>query len=72
MTPSNDLPPTLTVDQAAEMLGVSRQSAYTAVRKGEIPSISVGRRKVIPTASFLRLLGVQEDLAVAGKAVPVP
>lgn len=62
MATTGQLPPTLTVAQAAEMLGVSRDSAYTAVRKGEIPSISVGRRKVIPTAAFLKLLGLEETI----------
>lgn len=68
MATKEGLPPTLTVEQAAEMLGVSRQSAYAAVRKGEIPSISVGRRKVIPTAAFMRLLGVEREISFAQKA----
>lgn len=68
MTSYDGLPPTLTVEQAAEMLGVSRQSAYAAVRNGEIPSISVGRRKVVPTAAFLKLLGVEEPIRFPQKA----
>lgn len=54
------LPPTLTVERAAEILGVSRQSAYEGVKRGEIPSIRVGRRLIVPTAQLLRLLGVEE------------
>lgn len=68
MASQDGLPPTLTVEQAAEMLGVSRQSAYAAVRNGEIPSISVGRRKVVPTAAFLKLLGVEEPIRFPQKA----
>jgi excisionase family DNA binding protein len=68
MASHEDLPPTITVERAAEMLGVSRQSAYTAVKRGEIPSISVGRRKVIPTAAFLKLLGLEQNIRFDQKA----
>lgn len=54
------LPPTLTVDQAAEILGVNRQTAYAAVHRGEIPSIKVGRRLIIPTAQLMKLLGTDD------------
>ncbi len=35
---------TLTVEEAAQVLGISRAFAYEAVRRGEIPSIKIGRR----------------------------
>lgn len=68
MAVREQLPPTLTVAVAAEMLGVSRDSAYAAIQKGEIPSISVGRRKVIPTAAFLKLLGIEEEIRLPQRA----
>lgn len=48
--------PTLTIEQAAEILQISRGSAYAAAREGTIPTIRVGRRLVVPTARFLRWL----------------
>lgn len=39
---------TYTVTEAAELLGISRSSAYECVRRGEIPSLTLGRRVVIP------------------------
>ena len=45
--------PTITVNRVAAILGISRRHAYAAVEQGEIPSIAVGRRIVIPTARFL-------------------
>jgi excisionase family DNA binding protein len=60
MAASEPLPPTLTVERAAEILGISRQSAYEGVRRGEIPSLRVGRRVIVPTAQLMRLLGVEE------------
>lgn len=47
---------TLTVEEAAEILGLSRAFAYEAVRRGEIPSIRIGRRILVPRAALERLL----------------
>ena len=53
--------PTLTVTEAAQMLGISRSSAYDAARSGSLPTIKMGGRVLVPTASLLRLLGVPGD-----------
>ena len=47
---------TLSVEEAAKVLGISRGLAYDAVRRGEIPSISIGRRKLVSRAVLQRLL----------------
>ncbi len=39
---------TYTVTETAELLGISRSSAYECVRRGEIPSLTLGRRVVVP------------------------
>jgi excisionase family DNA binding protein len=52
------LPATITVEHAAEILGISRSSAYRAVARGEIPVIRIGRRLLVPAAKFLAMLGV--------------
>ncbi len=51
--------PTLTVAQVAELYGISRATAYEGVRTGDIPSIRVGRRILVPTAAVRRLLGLE-------------
>lgn len=45
--------PTIPVPRAAAILGISRRAGYAAVERGEIPSIKVGQRVVVPTAKFL-------------------
>ena len=52
--------PTVSVDDTAELLGVSRNNAYGAVREGRIPSIRVGRSIRVPTAPLRRMLGLTE------------
>ena len=48
-----DEPLVLTVEETAELLRISRGSAYEAVRTGVIPSISIGRRILIPRQLLL-------------------
>lgn len=48
--------PTLTVAEAGRYLGLAKASAYEAVHRGQIPSIRVGRRLLVPTAALRRLL----------------
>ena len=47
---------TITVPEAAQLLGVSRMTAYSAVREGTIPSLRIGRRVLVPRAALDRLL----------------
>lgn len=52
-----DLPPTLTVTEAGELLGLSRSAAYRAADAGELPVIRFGGRLRVPTPRLLELLG---------------
>jgi excisionase family DNA binding protein len=48
---------TVTVPEAARILGIGRASAYEGVRLGTIPSLRVTSRKiVVPRAALERLL----------------
>ena len=48
---------TITVEETAPVLGLSRSSAYEAAKRGEIPTLKVGRRLLVPVARLRRLLG---------------
>lgn len=47
---------TLTVEEAAKVLGIGRNSAYEAVRRGELPVIRIGRRYIVPRIALERML----------------
>jgi len=47
---------TLTVEETAQLLGLSRNSAYQGVLTGEIPHIKVGKRILIPRIALERML----------------
>ena len=58
LPPKWDNHTTFTIDEAAEILGVSRGTAYAAAAAGTLPIIRFGRRQVVPRAPFERLLGL--------------
>jgi excisionase family DNA binding protein len=42
----------LTVDQAAERLSVGRSLLYTRLLRGDLRSVKVGRRRLVPAAAL--------------------
>lgn len=47
---------TYSVEEAADLLGISRAGAYDAVARGDIPHLRMGRRILIPKSALHRLL----------------
>lgn len=55
-TTTEQAPLTITVERAAQLLGISRGLAYDLVRRGEIPAIHLGRRVVVPVSAIDEIL----------------
>jgi excisionase family DNA binding protein len=49
---------TMSVQEAAETLGIGRAKAYEAVHTGEIPSVRIGSRIIVPVAALQKMLDV--------------
>ncbi len=47
----------MSVEEAAEILGVSRNTAYEAVKRGEIPTMRIGRLIKVLRRPFMRMVG---------------
>ena len=47
---------TYSIPEAAKALGVGRSAAYEAARTGQIPTIRIGKRILVPVAALERLL----------------
>lgn len=63
---------TLTVEEAGALVGLGRGAAYAAARRGELPSVSLGRRIVVPTATLLRdVLHMPPELVAQALGLPV-
>lgn len=52
---------TITVEQAASLLGIGRSAAYDAARRGQLPTRRVGRRLFVPVPAFLAWLGASRE-----------
>jgi excisionase family DNA binding protein len=54
---TGDVCKTMTVPEAGKVyLGLSRNSSYEAARRGEVPTIKVGRLLRVPVAAMERLV----------------
>jgi excisionase family DNA binding protein len=54
----SELPGLLSVEQACELLGLSRSAGYRAAAAGHLPTIRWGHRLYVPTSRLLELLGL--------------
>jgi excisionase family DNA binding protein len=50
---------TVRVPECAEILDISRTTAYIAARAGDIPTIKVGGRLRVPVAGLKKKLGLE-------------
>lgn len=48
---------TLRIEEAAEILNIGRFAAYAAAKSGDLPTIRMGRRILVPVARLRALLG---------------
>ena len=56
---------TLKVEEAAHILGISRNTCYSLISQGQIPSLRLGKRLVIPKVAIERML---ENAGKAGES----
>jgi excisionase family DNA binding protein len=58
----------VSVEEAAESLGISRAHAFRLVERGELPTIRLGKRILVPIDRLQKLLQAdQPPLATAGR-----
>lgn len=50
-----------TIAEAAKMLGISLNHAYVMANTGQIPSIKLGRRIMVPAEALNRLLDCSKE-----------
>jgi excisionase family DNA binding protein len=54
---------TISVEEAGRLLGISRGLAYELVNRGDIPSVRLGRRILVPRRALDRLLDLPDRAA---------
>jgi excisionase family DNA binding protein len=53
---STDDRKTYDIVEAGKLLGISRNQAYEVAHRGEIPTIKIGKRLLVPRAALNRML----------------
>mgnify|MGYP000992192807 CR=1 FL=1 len=61
----DQLPALLTIKKAAEVMGVSRDFMYKALKKGDLPTAVIGGKRWILRDPLLRQLGCIPELKEA-------
>ena len=46
----------LTIEEAGKLLGLGRSGTYEAAKRGDIPTLKVGSRILVPKVALLKLL----------------
>ena len=52
-TSIDQLPITLSAEQVAQVLGISRAGAYTLMHSKDFPTITIGKRMIVPKDKLL-------------------
>ncbi|MGW0251059.1 helix-turn-helix domain-containing protein [Nocardia goodfellowii] len=58
--------PTVSVADAAQLLGIGRSTVYGAVKSGEVPAVRVGNRVRIPSRWVREILQLQATSEAVG------
>jgi hypothetical protein len=62
--PNPEQTPWVTVPEGGRLLaGLSRSSSYAAAQRGDLPTLKVGKRLVVPVARLRALLGLDSTNA---------
>jgi excisionase family DNA binding protein len=56
---------TYKIEEAGRLLGIGRNQAYEAARRGDLPTIRIGKRLLVPKAVLDRMLGLEVARASA-------
>jgi hypothetical protein len=55
------------VEEAGKILGLSRASSFAAANRGDIPTIRIGKRLIVPRRGLEKLLGADEVIPAGGQ-----
>jgi len=59
--PDPEVEPWLSIPEAGAIFDLGRAASYQAARRGEIPTIRLGKRLLVPTAKLRAMLGLSSE-----------
>ena len=60
----------MTVPEAGELLGLGRNASYEAAKRGDLPTVRIGKLLRVPKAAFHRML--ESAVAMEGQSRTSP
>ena len=57
---------TYSIEEAAKLLGIGRNACYEAARTGQVPTVRIGKRVLVPKTALNRLLQIATDTTRGG------
>ncbi len=54
---------TYKIEEAGRLLGIGRNQAYEAAKRGDFPTIKIGKRRLVPKAALDRMLAAEPTKA---------
>lgn len=58
--------PTISVPEAGMLLGFGPDASYRQAREGIIPTIQIGRRRRVPAAKIMEMIGMTYETSEKG------
>lgn len=55
----------MSIAEAAELIGISRTTAYELAQSGELPTVRLGRRILVPVNQLAETLGIDVESVLA-------
>jgi excisionase family DNA binding protein len=59
---------TMTIPEAAKQLGIGRNQGYQAAKAGQIPTIKIGKRFLVPVAALENRLANPDSAKASAKS----
>ena len=58
------LPPTITVNECAAIVSVTRRTVYNLIKNGEIKTVKIGRSRRVLTNPLIKRYGLDADVVL--------
>ena len=57
--------PLMRPEEVSPFIRLGRSATYEAIARGDVPTVRIGRRVLVPTAALRRLLGIHSTTATS-------
>ena len=59
----------ISIPEAGALIGISKNSAYEAAQRGQLPTVRFGRRLLVPLPALCKMFGISGDALSHGRSI---